>query len=145
MSDPKNTEIQHASSVAISDEAAVLIVGPSGAGKSSLALRLISLGGELIADDRTELRRDGEHIFGRAPDALPAALEVRGVGLLHAKLCAETRITLVVDLSKTQTERLPIPQTHAVLDVKLPCLHKVDTPDFHFAVLHYLKFGLASL
>ena len=36
-----------------------MITGASGAGKSALALQLIALGAELVADDRTELWREG--------------------------------------------------------------------------------------
>ena len=47
--------ILHGSCVAVEGRG-VLIVGPSGAGKSSLALALMALGAELVADDRTEVR-----------------------------------------------------------------------------------------
>ncbi|MEO1532556.1 MAG: serine kinase, partial [Pseudomonadota bacterium] len=41
----------HASAVALG-ERGLLILGPSGAGKTRLALELVALGAELVADDR---------------------------------------------------------------------------------------------
>src|SRR6185312_10220968 len=67
----------HATTVAI-DGAAVLLRGPSGSGKSDLALRLIDAGARLVADDQSELRRVGEVVVVRAPDALRGLIEVRG-------------------------------------------------------------------
>ena len=42
---------------------AVLLRGPSGAGKSDLALRLIETGWRLVADDQTELSRQGKQLI----------------------------------------------------------------------------------
>ena len=43
----------HASCIAVHGRG-VLILGPSGAGKSSLALQLMALGADLVADDMIE-------------------------------------------------------------------------------------------
>lgn len=58
--------ILHASCVAL-DGRGLLILGPSGSGKSALALELMALGADLVADDRTEIE-------GQGPDLVAAAL-----------------------------------------------------------------------
>ena len=50
--------ILHATCVAV-DGRGLLILGPSGSGKSALALQLIALGAQLVADDRTRVSRRG--------------------------------------------------------------------------------------
>lgn len=89
-------------------EAGVLLKGPSGSGKSDLALRLIGRGGMLVADDRTELFRDGTALAARAPCALAGLLEIRGVGILELPYAASAKITLVIELvSQADVVRLP--------------------------------------
>jgi HPr kinase/phosphorylase len=89
-------------------DAGVLLKGPSGSGKSDLALRLIDRGGMLVADDRTELFRDGTALAARAPCALAGLLEIRGVGILELPYAASAKITLVVELvSKADVVRFP--------------------------------------
>ena len=57
----------HATCIAI-DGVGVLLRGPSGAGKSDLALRLIDVGGRLVADDRADLRLvDGSVVAAPPP------------------------------------------------------------------------------
>jgi len=89
-------------------EAGVLLKGPSGSGKSDLALRLIGRGGMLVADDRTELFRDGTALAARAPCALAGLLEIRGVGILELPYAASAKITFVIELvSQADVVRLP--------------------------------------
>jgi HPr kinase/phosphorylase len=89
-------------------EAGVLLKGPSASGKSDLALRLIDRGGMLVADDRTELFRDGTALAARAPCALAGLLEIRGVGILELPYAASAKITFVIELvSQADVVRLP--------------------------------------
>jgi HPr kinase/phosphorylase len=108
------------------DGAGVLLVGPSGAGKSDLALRLLSRGFVLVADDRVDVF-DG---FARAPDALAGLLEVRGLGIVRLPFTSETRLHVVVELT-CRTERLPLPERHAELDLPMTRLNafEVSAPD----------------
>jgi HPr kinase/phosphorylase len=86
----------------------VLLRGQSGSGKSDLALRLIEDGARLVADDQTELRRDGAGIVASAPPAIAGRLEIRGVGILAARSVASAPLALVVDLvPAASVERLP--------------------------------------
>ena len=96
----------HSSSVEL-DGKAVLIKGESGSGKSSLALKLIMLGANLIADDQTVIFIKRNNVFLRTPETLPRCLEIRRVGLINVPFCLEAELKLVVDLSKSETERLP--------------------------------------
>jgi serine kinase of HPr protein (carbohydrate metabolism regulator) len=89
-------------------DAGVLLKGPSGSGKSDLALRLIERGGMLVADDRTELFRDGTALAARAPCALAGLLEIRGVGILELPHAARAKIALVIELVRlADIVRLP--------------------------------------
>lgn len=61
----------------------VLITGDSGVGKSEIALELIKRGHILIADDRVDVYRAHNQIFGVPAEVLQDMLELRGVGLLN--------------------------------------------------------------
>lgn len=130
--------ILHATCVAVAGKG-VLITGPAGSGKSALALQLMALGGVLVADDRTVLSETEGQIIATAPKAISGMIEARGVGLLHVPFQTSVPVTLAVDMSRTQAQRLPEPETMTVLDIPLPCLHKVDAPYFPAAILAYIK------
>ena len=117
----------------------MVITGPSGAGKSSLALQLIAFGAELVADDQTLCTRAPDGILASVPPALQGLIEARGVGLLELPAVPQALVHLVVDLSQTETARLPERHEVAILGVPLPCLHKFDSPHFPAAVLLYLR------
>lgn len=104
------------------DGRAVLLRGPSGAGKSDVALRLIDAGAGLVADDRTELVREGDRLVARAPEALRNRLEVRGIGIVTIGSVARAPLVLAVDLvPPEQVPRLPDPGrwTHAGVSIPL--------------------------
>ena len=134
----------HASAVAFADRGA-LITGPSGSGKSALALELISRGARLVADDGVLLSRapDGR-VLARAPAAIRGLIEARGVGLLRAEPVDDVPLALVIDLSRTEEERLPPARTTALLGATLPLLHKVASPHFAAAVRQYLAGGRSA-
>ena len=133
MSDPL---CLHASCVAY-DGRAVLILGKSGAGKSSLALQLLGLGCDLVADDQTPIDPD---LTARCPNAIAGKIEARGVGILAAPHVTAT-IALVVDLDTEETERLPAWHNLHLHDSNLPLLRKSNAIHFPFAILQYLKHG----
>jgi HPr kinase/phosphorylase len=110
--------LMHASCVAVSGRA-VLITGASGSGKSSLALHLMALGADLVADDQTELTEQTDQtdqtdltksegrITARCPAPLRGLIEARGVGLLRVTPCDSAEIVLVADLDHPEPDRLP--------------------------------------
>lgn len=132
--------VLHASAVAW-DGRAALILGPSGAGKSALALHLMAYGATLVADDRVEVSRRGEGLVAACPPAIRGLVEARGVGLLAADCLPEAEIVLAVDLSLTETERLPPLRQMTVLGIVLPLVHRGESGHFPAAVLQYLKRG----
>jgi len=86
----------------------VLLLGRSGAGKSDLALRLMALGAELVADDRCDLVVARGRLMAKSPAAIAGLLEVRGVGILRVPRAQNAPIGLVVRLGKVP-KRLPEP------------------------------------
>lgn len=97
----------------------VLVLGKSGSGKSDLVLRIIALGGKLVADDRTELFVRAESLHGRAPKPIAGLLEIRGVGIVEIPYLQSARISLVVNLDG-KPDRLPV--------------HKQFTPPASFGI-----------
>lgn len=112
----------HGTAIALGSEG-ILLRGPSGAGKSDLALRLIDQGARLVADDQTELRREGTEIIMSAPATIAGRLEVRGLGIVAVPSVASAPLRLVVDLMPAAAiERLPMPRECSLLDAALPLL-----------------------
>lgn len=90
----------------------VLIKGPSGSGKSDLALRLMTLGAELIGDDYLEVSRNKEgRLIMAVPATIAGKMEVRAVGILEVSFRPMAEIDLVLCLvaegEAHQLERLP--------------------------------------
>jgi serine kinase of HPr protein (carbohydrate metabolism regulator) len=116
------TLLVHATTVAIGARA-VLLRGPSGAGKSDLALRLIDAGARLVADDRSELRRDRDAILARAPGTIAGLIEARGIGILRVDSVSDTPLSLIVDLVAPEAvERLPEPRCETILGLSIPLI-----------------------
>lgn len=87
----------------------LLLTGRSGSGKSDLALRLMALGAELVADDRTDLFVSRGCLIAKAPARIAGLLEVRGVGILQLPHTEKVPIGLVVRLGG-RVKRLPDPE-----------------------------------
>jgi serine kinase of HPr protein (carbohydrate metabolism regulator) len=98
----------------------VLIEGPSGAGKSDLALRSLSEGFRLVADDRVILWTSGGRLFGRAPDSLRGAIEVRGLDVVRQPALPMAPVSLVA--RSGAGERIPQLQTIELLGISVPLL-----------------------
>lgn len=130
----------HASTVAYGGQA-VLITGASGTGKSGLALQLMALGAELVADDRTILTRKGDSLIASSPEAIRGQIEARFVGILSALPAAPTPLALLVNLDTIEAQRLPPMRTEALMGVLVPSVHKSECSHFPAAILQYLKHG----
>jgi HPr kinase/phosphorylase len=102
------TETLHATSVSVEGHA-VLILGASGTGKSALALQLIALGAELVADDRTIITRSSKTLRASVPEAIAGQIEARGVGILGVPHAASAQVVLAVDMGRQSAKRLPVP------------------------------------
>jgi HPr kinase/phosphorylase len=94
------------------DGDAILVVGPPGSGKSDLALRLLSRGFELVADDQVDIV-DG---IASCPAELAGMLEVRGIGIVRLPYRSTARLALIVELDG-HADRMPVPRRHPGLDL----------------------------
>lgn len=130
----------HATTVCLNGRA-VLIRGASGSGKSGLALRLIGLGAGLVADDRTRLWRDADTIMADAPAAIRGRIEARGVGLLKCPAAGPAPLALIVDLDRSETDRLPPARHEDVMGLPLPVIGKSEQTHFPAAIALYLRYG----
>jgi len=131
----------HASCVAQAGRAA-LIRGAAGSGKSGLALRLIALGAELVADDRTRVWRAGDRVMADAPDTIRGRIEARGMGLLRLPAAGPRQLALVIDLDRDETERLPPLRETGIAGAALPLVHGSTQAHFPAAILLYLQYGV---
>jgi HPr kinase/phosphorylase len=128
----------HASCVAVSGRG-VLITGASGSGKSALALALMALGADLVADDQTELYQAGAGLMARCPAALSGLIEARGIGLLTAKAVGPCEIVLAVDLDAPEPDRLPPRRKVMLLDAQVDLVLGRGNDHLPAAILCYLK------
>lgn len=132
--------ILHGSCVAVEGRG-VLIVGPSGAGKSSLALALMALGAELVADDRTEVRPENGELLVSCPPAIKDLIEARGIGILRAQAVTCATLVMAVDLGQSEPERLPPRRKMSVLGQEIDLVYAIKGNHFPAALLCYLKGG----
>jgi serine kinase of HPr protein (carbohydrate metabolism regulator) len=119
------TEPLHAGLIALYDRGhwkGVLIEGGSGSGKSDLALRCLTLGFRLVADDRTHLWISEGRLFGAAPPRLAGLIELRGLDVLPEPARSLAEIKLVVRCldPADPLERLPDRDTRVLLGTPLP-------------------------
>ena len=109
----------HGSAVA-AGEHALLITGAAGTGKTTLALEMIALGAELVADDRVSTwpERTGSDGAGRlwlsAPPNITGLVEIRGFGLVRLAVRPRAALRLIADLDHGESVRLP-PRRRRVL------------------------------
>jgi HPr kinase/phosphorylase len=139
-----DTLLQHATVVTIDGEA-VLLRGPSGSGKSDLALRLIDRGAQLVADDQTLLRREGDRVLASAPPAIAGLIEIRGVGLIRVPAAAVAPLMLIADLmASSDIERMPEWRSETVLGVAVPLVAVAPFEASAPAKLRLLRRALAA-
>jgi HPr kinase/phosphorylase len=101
----------------------------------------MALGAHLVSDDRVDLElRDGVP-WASAPAAIHGRIEARGIGLLAATPLDAARLTLVVDLDRPETERLPPLHQTEILGVALPLVLFSARSYFPAAILQYLRGG----
>lgn len=132
--------ILHATCVAVSGKAAIFL-GASGSGKSALALNLMALGAELVADDRVILTKAGGAVCASAPDTINGMIEARGIGLLKARTTGPVPVGCVIDLDQVETARMPPVRQAILLGQSVTMLYRVDSLHFPAALMQYLKEG----
>ncbi|UWQ17376.1 HPr kinase/phosphorylase [Jannaschia sp. M317] len=119
---------------------ALLIVGPSGSGKSGCAAQLMGQGAELIVDDRVVLDRRGADLWASAPEGAPAAMELRGLGILPVPLAAAAPVQAAILLSDSPA-RLPEPEVWPLLGRSIPLLRHPASGDLAAKLLLWLRFA----
>jgi serine kinase of HPr protein (carbohydrate metabolism regulator) len=117
--------IRHAGLIALRQAGrwrGVLIEGPSGVGKSDLALRALTAGFQLVADDRVLVFVSGGRLYGKSPAALAGLLEVRGLGVVPQAALGFCEVAMIARCvaAPAAVDRLPEPRFEAVLDVRVP-------------------------
>lgn len=133
------TLVLHATTVAV-DGRGLLIMGASGSGKSSLALQMIALGAELVADDRTGIALHEDALVASCPATIRGLIEAWGMGLLSVPSRQEARLCLAVDLDRTETERLPPHRIVTVLGRDLPLVLAQRSPHFPAGLILRLRY-----
>ena len=128
----------------------VLIAGQPGIGKSELALELLSRNHRLISDDAVELVRVApDVVVGQSLHSLSDYLEVRGLGILDARLMfGETavrhkkRLHLIVHLQQLNKRRMvrvdrlqARTRTRNILEVQIPEVILYVAPGRNLGVL----------
>ena len=117
----------HGSAVAVGEHA-LLITGAAGTGKSTLALEMIALGAELIADDRVGVQpsdkgADGtKQLWLSAPPPITGLIEMRGFGLVRLAARPHAALKLIADLDQNETERLPLRRERVLSGVACPVM-----------------------
>lgn len=130
----------HATCVAVEGRGC-LITGPSGSGKSALALQMMALGAQLVADDRVILTLQNSALWATCPAPLRGMIEARGLGLLNADPLDSAAIALAVDLSQSEPDRLPPQREVVYLGRTVALVLGSDRPHFPAALMLYLRSG----
>ncbi len=129
----------HASCIVLNG-AGLLIIGPSGSGKSAMALKLMALGAQLVADDRTNVEAIAGRVIATCPAALSGLIEARGIGILPVSDIAPTaEIRLVLDLHLVETRRMPPARLTTVAGIDIETITQITADHLPAALLCYLK------
>ena len=86
---------------------AILLLGDSGSGKSDVALRLVAMAAQLVADDQTALFVESGRLFAEAPQGAEPWIEIRGIGIVRLPPGAPAPVLFAVQLTDEQPPRLP--------------------------------------
>lgn len=119
----------------------LLIIGASGSGKSALALKLMAMGSELVADDRVIVENSDDVLIARCPKTIKGMIEARGVGLLAAHPQPTTLVNCVVDLDQIEPDRLPPRRSITILGVEVQLVFGKDSPNLAAALIQLMKIG----
>lgn len=122
------------------------IVGASGTGKSGLAIQLISLGANLIADDALWLDPTQDPALLRRPDQSPDLIEARGIGLINAgQVEPSAPLRLIVDLDRPEIDRLPPRRLVAIGNGQCPLILGAGNPTLAASLILLLRNGRADI
>lgn len=106
-----------------------------------MALQLLALGADLVADDRCDLSETPDAPIASRPASLPEAIEARGLGILAAPCVGPTKLLAVIDLDKVTDDRMPVENSVRIGQHVVPLLEMVTSSHLPAALLHFLKYG----
>ena len=137
-------ETIHASAVSVRGRG-VLILGASGSGKSGLALRMMALGADLVADDRVQLSGQATELWARAPVAIQGMIEARGIGVISVPFVSQTVLSLAVDLDREASARMPQRRVFTRLGANIPLILGRDVPNLESTLMFLVHTGGVTL
>jgi HPr kinase/phosphorylase len=76
-----------------------------------------------------------------APDSIRGKIEARGIGILTGRTVGPVPVALVVDLGKSDPNRLPALRTMTILGAEIDLLHAASVPNLAAAILFLLNGG----
>lgn len=120
---------------------ALLVVGAPGTGKSALALDLVALGADLVADDQVVLAATGGTLVASPPPRLAGLIEARGLGLLRLPHVAGVPVIALLDLDEAEPQRLPVRRSMTLLGCRIARILRPD-PLQAAALWAMLRHGL---
>ena len=142
--DPAPPHMMHGTCVAWHGRG-VLLTGPSGSGKSAVALQLMAMGADLVADDQVLIHATPDGLEAEAPAALAGMIEARGIGLIRMRHLPRARILLAVDMDLTEAARLPQPRQRNINSMWVPLIAGGNRPYLSHEVMACLRHGLTPL
>ena len=137
-------KIVHASCISVSGKG-LLIMGESRSGKSALALQLIALGADLVADDKTYLLSNEDCIRASSPQTIRGSIEARGVGILKSPSVDSTKLCYIVNMDKVERHRLPDERSFTLLGHTYPLYYRIDGIHFASSLWLLLCHGRSNL
>ena len=137
-------ETIHASTVSVRGHG-VLIMGASGSGKSGLALRMMALGADLVADDRVQLSGQAKELWAQAPAAIQGMIEARGIGVISVPFVSQTVLSLVVDLDRDPSARMPQRCVFTRLGANIPLILGRGVPNLASTLMFLARTGGVTL
>lgn len=114
--------VVHASAVSRNGRGA-LIRGASGSGKSGLALSLVALGADLVADDAVRLGNWPDRVDLLPIPHMAGLIEARGVGLIAVNSVEKAQLNIVIDMEKEPVSRLPKLVSTSYFGHEFPLIH----------------------
>ena len=117
----------------------LLCVGPSGAGKTQMALDLMALGGDLIADDRVYLQAKDDVLIMQRPVPVQNLIELRGIGVVPTPSVAEHPVTLIINFTWEGERRSQGIETDYILGCAVKRLWCRMTPNLPSKIVHLLR------
>lgn len=101
----------------------------------------MALGADLVADDQTLVSAEGGRLTARAPEKTTGLIEARHVGILRAPALPDVELALVLDLSRTETERLPPPRQITLAGLPCALAYSIAAPHLPASLMCWLTHG----